>query len=403
MKRMLAIIIASLMVMLTGCSSSSVDSSDLAGAVSNSADSPSTEDSLVTDVDGQFKKLSDPALLGYVEDTVYDDLVSDLADQGYFVENVEAIYISKEYLEELDYNSKENVFFGYTLSQLDEQFQGKKYVFTLGDDGKTTVKEFEAYDDTYEKALKRVAIGTGIILLCVTVSVATGGTAPAVSMIFFASAKSATVFALSSGVMSGAASGIVTGIKTKDFDAAMKSAADNGSKGFMWGAVSGALAGGAIEAVGLHGATMNGLTMNEAAEIQRDSKYPLDVIKQMKSMEEYQVYKEAGLTTKMVNGRTALVQDIDLDYVSELGGKNVTNLQRMERGLAPIDPATGKAYQLHHIGQKADGTLAVLKEAEHQGKASILNTIGKESEIDRQAFNTVRKAFWKSFAKGVIQ
>lgn len=79
--------------------------------------------------------------------------------------------------------------------------------------------QFEEYDDTYDKVIRNVAIGTGVILLCVTVSVVTGGLgAPAaVSAIFAASAKSATVFALSSGALSGVSAGIVEGLGTHDF------------------------------------------------------------------------------------------------------------------------------------------------------------------------------------------
>ena len=55
-------------------------------------------------------------------------------------------------------------------------------MFTLGDDGDTIVTAFEAYDDTYEKVIKNVAIGTGVILICVTVSIVSEGFGvPAVS------------------------------------------------------------------------------------------------------------------------------------------------------------------------------------------------------------------------------
>lgn len=348
-----------------------------------------------------FTSLNDPNLMRYVEDTVYTDLVNQLDSDKYFVENVEAVYISKEYLDELAYNSQENIYFGYKLSDLEEAFQGDKFIFTLGENGQTDVVPFEEYDDTFDKVIRNVAIGTGVILLCVTVSVVTGGVgAPAVSMIFAASAKSATVFALSSGVISGVSAGVVEGIQTHDFDKALKAAALKGSEGYMWGACTGAITGGASEAIALKGATMNGLTMNQAATIQKESKYPLDVIKQFKSMEEYQVYKDAGLTAQMIDGKLALMQNIDLNYKSTLpDGTEVTNLQRMLKGYAPLDSATGKAYQLHHIGQKADGTLAVLTEAQHQGNSAILNTIGKESEINRAAFDKVRKAFWENAGK----
>lgn len=70
--------------------------------------------------------------------------------------------------------------------------------------------------------------------------------------------------------------------------------------------------------------------MNEAAIIQQESGLPMDVISQLHSMDEYLVYKDAGLKPVMVNGRTALVQNIDLNYVSTLpDGSEVTNLVRM--------------------------------------------------------------------------
>ena len=284
-----------------------------------------------TDVVPGFSDLSDENLLKYVEDNIYSGIVDELNSDDYFVEEVSAVYVSKEYLEELEYNSRANIFFGYTLEDVENTFSGEKFVFTLGEDGTTIVKPFEDYDDTYEQVIKNVAIGTGVILICVTVSAVTGGAgAPAVSMIFAASSKTAATFALSSGVISGVASGVIKGIETGDFDEAVKAAALDGSEAFKWGAVTGAVAGGVSEAISLHGLTLNGLTMDEAAVIQKESGYPLDVIAQMKSMDEYKVYQDAGLKAQMINGKIALVQDINLDFVSELpNGEMATNLERM--------------------------------------------------------------------------
>lgn len=200
-----------------------------------------------------FYGMNDPALLQYVEDTVYAGLVRDFSSEDYVIGDVEAIYYSEDYLQEVAFNSKSNIYFGYTLAELDEQFQGQRYVFTLGDDGKTIVTPFEAYDDTYDRVIRNVAIGTGVILICVTVSVVTAGTgtAPTVSLIFAAAAKTGTEFALSSAVISGVASGVITGIQTKDFDKALKAAALNGSESFKWGAISGVIVGGATEAITL--------------------------------------------------------------------------------------------------------------------------------------------------------
>lgn len=362
----------------------------------------------IDDTAKSFNELSDPQLLGYMESAVYSDVLEHIDSTKYAVENVEAIYISKEYLEESSYNSKSNVFFGYTLDELDEQFQGTKYVFTLGDDGKTTVKPFEKYDDTYDKMLLNVAIGTGVILVCVTVSAVTAGAgAPAVAEIFAMSAKTGAKVALSSAAIGGIAAGVIKGIETQDFEESLKAAALAGSEGFKWGAIVGAITGGIGEAASLHGATTNGLTMNEVAQIQKESKYPLDVIKQFKSMEEFNVYfNEAKLTTGMINGRTALLpkellnsKDF-LNFKSKLpDGTEITNLQRMLKGYAPIDPTTNKALQLHHIGQKAESTLAVLTESQHQGNSQILNIAGKSSEIDRAAFAKTKKDFWKAAGK----
>ncbi len=348
-----------------------------------------------------FTSLNDSDLMRYVEDMVYTDLVNQLDSDDYFVENVEAVYVSKEYLEEVAYNSQENIYFGYKLSEIEEAFQGQEYIFTLGENGQTEVVPFEEYDDTFEKVARNVAIGTGVILLCVTVSVVTGGAgAPAVSMIFAASAKTATTFALSSGVISGVSAGVVEGIQTRDFDSAVKAAALKGSEGFMWGAVTGAVTGGVGETIALKGATMNGLTMNEAATIQKESKYPLDVIKQFSNTEQFEICKEAGLTAKMVDGKTALIRNIDLKFVDEATG--MTNLQLMQQGKAAIDPISGLPYELHHIGQKADSTLAILTKAEHMqnGNNKIWHIFGKASEAHApgNTWNTQRMDFWKGLA-----
>lgn len=193
----------------------------------------------------KFTGLNDAALLRYMEDNIYSGLADALPTEDYIIENVETVYVSKEYIEELNYNSQANVFFGYTLSELDEQFQGTRYVFTLGEDGQTAVQPFEAYDDTYDRVLKNVAIGTGVILVCVTVSVVTAGAGlTTVSVVFAASAKTAAIESLSGGFFGGLAAGIIEGVRTGDFDAAMKAAALAGSEGFKWGAISGSIAGG---------------------------------------------------------------------------------------------------------------------------------------------------------------
>ena len=342
-----------------------------------------------------FNSLSDPELLSYIEDAVYDRLIDDLADGDYYVENVQATYVSKEYLEELAYNSQANIYFGYTLQELEDQFAGERFVFTLGDDGQTVVKSFESYDDTYDQALQKIAVGGGVILLCVTVAVVTAGAAPAVSVVFAMSAKSAATLAASSGVISAATAGIVTAADGASRDDVLKAAAAGGADGFMWGAIGGALVGGAGEAVALHGATARGLTMNEAAALQRETKYPLALLRQFHSKDEAKIYKEAGLQAATVNGKKALVRQIDWNRVDERG---LTNAERVKKGLNPLDE-TGKPYELHHIGQSNDASFAVLTETEHMqaGNNKVLHWKDGASEVDHGSdWTKVKSDFWKS-------
>lgn len=357
------------------------------------------------EVQPEFDSLSDANLLFQIEDLVYRETVQALNSEEYVVENVSAVYISKEYLEEVAFNSQSNVYFGYTLAELNEVFKGTRYIFTLGDDGNTTVQELQAIDDhATETMLKNVAIGAGVILVCVTVSVVSAGVgAPAVSMIFAASATTAKTFAISSAVFGGISAGIVRGLETGDFEEALEASLLGAADGFKWGAISGAVIGGGSEAFLLKTGTKGGLSMNDVATIQQDSQYPVEVIARFNSMEQYKICKSSGLSAKMVNGRTALVRQIDLNYVDELTGK--TNLQRMQEGLAPCDP-TGQKYQLHHIGQKIDSPLAILTQTEHTGKGNKaiwhILTDGFENPSKQVNWSNIKKAFWKSYAQQAV-
>lgn len=296
MKRLIALLMASTLF-LTACNSG------MKNEDSNKNDSKIVED--VTSIDDidldinpeTFSDLSDENLLQYVEDEVYAGITEQLASEDYIVESVDAIYISKEYLEEVEYNSQENIYFGYTLSELDAQYDGTRYVFTLGDDGQTTTKTFEKYDDTYEQVIKNVAIGTGVILVCATVSVASGGVgAPAaVSMVFATSAKTGATFALSSGVISTAGTAIVTGIETKNVEETLKAAALAGSESFKWGAIVGVVSGGVSETVSLAKSARSNPTPRESE---------LKVLERTKGAEEQISYLDGVEVSSATKGAT---------------------------------------------------------------------------------------------------
>lgn len=403
MKRIIALLLALIMIM-TGCSKPEPKEPEIDSQSESVAEVVSVPAEWV-EIQPEFESLSDENLLLYVENLVYRETVQALNSEDYVVENVSATYISKEYLEEVVFNSQSNVYFGYTLAELDEMFQGNRYIFTLGEDGNTTVQELQVItDNTTETILKNVAVGSGVILVSVTVSVVSAGVgAPAVSMMFAASASLAKSFAISSAAFGGISAGIIRGIETGDFNEALEAAALGATEGFKWGAISGAIVGGSSEAFLLNVGAKGGLTMNEVAIIQCDSQYPIEVIARFNSMEQYNICKSAGLSAKMVNGKTALVRQIDLNYVDELTGK--TNLQLMQDGYAPYDP-TGNKYQLHHIGQKNDSPLAILTQDEHTGNGNDIIwhilTEGFENPSSQPGWSSIRSEFWKSYAMQAV-
>lgn len=351
----------------------------------------------------QYAALDDERLLGDIETAAYESIVEELSDKGYLVEDVQAAYLSKEYIEELAFNSKENVFFGYTLAEIDELFTGQRYVFYPGEDGQTEVKAFEAYDGTYHKAIRDVAIGTGVVLVCVTVSVAASAisapVASTVSIIFAASAKASAVGALTGAAFGSACSGILAAIETGDSEQALKAFASGAADGYKWGAISGAAIGGVGEAIQFKRAVDSGLSLNQAV-IQRKSKYPVEVVKSIRNADEYSIYEKANLVPEEINGKSALVRKIDLKYVDPDGR---TNLERMQMGKPPLD-SNGVAYEVHHIGQKDDSPLAILTQAEHRsaGNNKILHPNRELSEINRTAFEKTKKEFWKEMASSAF-
>lgn len=342
-----------------------------------------------------FKDLRDPELLEYITDDLYLRTIKEINNEKVFIEHIESIYISQEYIDELSYNSKANIYYGYTLEELDEIFEGTRYIFTQDELGKTSVIALEEYDDINNEVIQNVAIGTGVILISVTISLASGGLGGhAISMIFATAAKEGTKLALSTGLISGIISGTIKGMETKNMEEAVGTGLLSASESFKWSAILGSVTGGIKETYMLNKATLKGLTMNEAARIQKNTKYPVDLIKQFHSYEEFEVFNKVGLEPEMVNGKLALIRrDIDLKKIDEYGR---TNLKRMSIGLPPLDN-TGISYELHHIGQQADGSLAILTKKEHT--SNIIHGMEKVSQIDRTKFETQKKLFWKTMSK----
>ena len=193
-----------------------------------------------------FNSLNDENLQDYIMDSIYARLDGDYDNTGYKLEQISSVYVSKEYIEELEYNSKSNIYFGFTLEELEKQFEGKPYVFNVDKDNQTTVEEYKLYENTYIKMLKNVAIGSGVIIFCVTVSTLSGGN---VAIIFATAAKSATKMAVSSAGIGGFISTALEFYETKDIKESLKEGALQASDSFKWGAIIGSIVGGSSETI----------------------------------------------------------------------------------------------------------------------------------------------------------
>jgi hypothetical protein len=128
------------------------------------------------------------------------------------------------------------------------------------------------------------------------------------------------------------------------------------------------------------------------------------IITALHSEEEAQVYIHAGLVEKIVNGKSALVQQsIDPNYVMpewwirEHGNnwQGWTNSDLMSEGYPPHD-SNGDPYELHHIGQLTDSPLAELTYKQHHedGNFAVLHSFDDYSDIERGKFNKEKADYW---------
>jgi hypothetical protein len=144
----------------------------------------------------------------------------------------------------------------------------------------------------------------------------------------------------------------------------------------------------------------SGLTAEEKEQLKTETGWSDEIVDAISSIEEAQIYKDAGLVEAEINGKPCLINlNIDMDTQTDAFGR--TNRQRMSEGLAPLDES-GKPIELHHIGQHPDSPLAELTQEQHRGKDnySVLHDTKKESEIDRPAFDSERVDHWKTRAEG---
>lgn len=224
---MSAILIIALVVISTGCG--------------NAVRSVMEDD--LEELDFDASDVTSLAAQDYIRFTIEDDLQE--AYPGYNVDYVECMYLSQEYVEELYYNSLNNVYFGYDYDEVASYMQDKNWAFTVDENGQTVVTEVKEPSNALVDIVKKVAIGTGVILVCAVISVATGGAGAAPVACFFAgAAKGAMIGAVTGSAVSGVIGGAIEGIRTKSWKGALNGALNAAADGFMWGAIGGALTGG---------------------------------------------------------------------------------------------------------------------------------------------------------------
>ncbi len=383
MKRILVFLLACTFI-LCGCSSAGEDSAK---------DDPSASEHKASDMLQEnggkeesesvvpYKPVVDPT--GYIEDTVYSQLTAKLDSDAYFIDTVEAKFISKEYIDELEYNSLENTYFGKKLSELDKEYQNKRYIFTTDEQGKTVVKEFketdnsyktaaggifssvtEAYSDPrYQRAINDTIIGSGIVIL--NVILFSSGASDSIS-IMLASTTGESFCVLASGITSG----IIKGIETNDLKTGLETALIAGSSEYKWCAVTGIAKGVTKIASNTIGQKIKSLPLgiSVSAAIQQATQLPINYIKSFKTKEQYERFRTLGLSPETVNERTALIGNI-LSLLKPSDNDDISSvIQRLQAGKSLIDQATGEEYHLYQLKEDADSAFSLLKPSELKNK-----------------------------------
>lgn len=145
-----------------------------------------------------------------------------------------------------------------------------------------------------------------------------------------------------------------------------------------------------------------GLSQERKNEIKNETGWSDNVVDNIDSNQQYEIYKNADLRECLVNDRSCLTKNIDLDYVDPKTGW--TNRERMSWGRAPIDAKSGEKIELHHMGQNQNAPFAELCEnSEHgDGNDAILHDKNKPSwrrdPAANEQYKQERENHWKTRA-----
>lgn len=139
--------------------------------------------------------------------------------------------------------------------------------------------------------------------------------------------------------------------------------------------------------------------------IQRQTTWSRNITDFIRSPGEARIYTEARLVDMEIGGSRALIRtDINWNQVDNSGIQPLTNLQRIERGLSPLD-RNGNPIELHHIGQRRDSPLAELTVDEHRrgGNFEILHpSSSSDVHTNGNNWDAERRQYWRDRANADV-
>lgn len=174
----------------------------------------------------------------------------DFSSEGIEVLDAEAVYVSKEYVEENSYNSIGNYFLGYNAEDL-MPMNGEAWFFSVDEGGEIAIDVVNRSDmlANYEASLlpprqnntlRNFLIGGGVILVTATLSVLGS---PAVACIALGAMKGAVVGATIGSAVYAATSAISYRVSEGTWEGSSEVILESASQGFMIGSIVGAATG----------------------------------------------------------------------------------------------------------------------------------------------------------------